>query len=337
MSAPLNDPLKNISRIDLASLPTPVYKLNNLSSELGKEIYVKRDDLTGVETSGNKVRKLEFAVADALKNNADVLITCGGIQSNHCRATAAVAARLGLKSHLLLRIDDTPPVEGNYLLDKILGADITFVSRPDYSNRRTEIMEGIAEGYKEKGLNAYIIPEGASNGIGNFGYINAVKEAVSQEKELHIDFDAYVCAVGSGGTFTGLLLGTKFYAPDKKVIGFTVCDDRSYFADIAIKTGNDTLDLIGHKDIRVKDEDINIIDGYMGIGYAVSTDDELKLIRDAARKDGVILDPVYTGKAFRGLYNEIKKGNIREDKILFFHTGGLYGLFPKQDQLAWIV
>lgn len=332
-----NASLQEIERLKLAFLPTPIYKLENLSNELGTNIYVKRDDLTGVETSGNKIRKLEYTVAKAVREGAQVLITCGGIQSNHCRATAAVAAKLGLSSHLVLRIDEEPPVEGNYLLDKIFDAEITLISRPDYSNRRAEIMEQIRKDYESNGIKAYVIPEGASEGIGNFGYINAVREVLEQEKQLNIEFDAYVCAVGSGGTYSGLLLGSKFYAPDKQVIGFNVCDDLAYFQEVCTRISNETLAILKRSQ-DITNDDINIIDGYKGVGYAISTDEELEFITRLARLDGVIFDPVYTGKAIRGLYSEIKKGNLNNLKnILFFHTGGLYGLFPKQEQLAKVL
>ncbi len=329
--------LENVIKLNLANLPTPVYRLERISEEWGVDLWIKRDDYTGAETSGNKIRKLEYTIAKALSEKAEVVITCGGIQSNHCRATAAVAAKVGIKSHLVLRIDEEPPVEGNYLLDKILGAEITFISRKDYSNRRGEIMAEIAKEYEAKGIKAYVIPEGASDGTGNFGYIEAVQEIVAQEKELGVNFDAIVCAVGSGGTYSGLFLGAKIYAPDKKVYGFNVCDDEEYFLNVCESIASDTVKALG-SDIEVKREEMNIIDGYKGLGYAISKDEELLFITELARKEGVILDPVYTGKAFYGLYHELKKGRFSEHKhILFVHTGGLFGVFPKQEQFTKVL
>lgn len=329
--------LENVIKLNLANLPTPVYRLERISEEWGVDLWIKRDDYTGAETSGNKIRKLEYTIAKALSEKAEVVITCGGIQSNHCRATAAVAAKVGIKSHLVLRIDEEPPVEGNYLLDKILGAEITFISRKDYSNRRGEIMAEIAKEYEAKGIKAYVIPEGASDGTGNFGYIEAVQEIVTQEKELGVNFDAIVCAVGSGGTYSGLFLGAKIYAPDKKVYGFNVCDDEEYFLNVCESIASDTVKALG-SDIEVKREEMNIIDGYKGLGYAISKDEELLFITELARKEGVILDPVYTGKAFYGLYHELKKGRFSEHKhILFVHTGGLFGVFPKQEQFTKVL
>lgn len=327
----------DLKKLNLANLPTPIQKLTNISKELGVDIYIKRDDLTGGETSGNKIRKLEYTVAKAIDEGAQLLITCGGIQSNHCRATAAVAAKLGLRSHLVLRIDEEPPVEGNYLLDKILGAEITFISRADYSKRRAEIMQNIKEEYEKQGIKAYVIPEGASDGIGNIGYLESVKEIKKQEEELGISFQTIVCAVGSGSTYGGLFLGTKLYDPEKTVLGFNVCDDEQYFLDVCTRICRETVELLG-KNIEIKPEDMHIVDGHKGIGYAISTDEELAFLIKLAREEGLILDPVYTGKAFYGLYQEIKEGKLKDlGNVLFIHTGGVFGLFPKQEQLAKVL
>lgn len=327
----------DLKKLNLANLPTPIQKLTNISKELGVDIYIKRDDLTGGETSGNKIRKLEYTVAKAMDEGAQLLITCGGIQSNHCRATAAVAAKLGLRSHLVLRIDEEPPVEGNYLLDKILGAEITFISRADYSKRRAEIMQNIKEEYEKQGIKAYVIPEGASDGIGNIGYLESVKEIKKQEEELGISFQTIVCAVGSGSTYGGLFLGTKLYDPEKTVLGFNVCDDEQYFLDVCTRICRETVELLG-KNIEIKPEDMHIVDGHKGIGYAISTDEELAFLIKLAREEGLILDPVYTGKAFYGLYQEIKEGKLKDlGNVLFIHTGGVFGLFPKQEQLAEVL
>lgn len=327
----------DLKKLNLANLPTPIQKLTNISKELDVDIYIKRDDLTGGETSGNKIRKLEYTVAKAIDEGAQLLITCGGIQSNHCRATAAVAAKLGLRSHLVLRIDEEPPVEGNYLLDKILGAEITFISRADYSKRRAEIMQNIKEEYEKQGIKAYVIPEGASDGIGNIGYLESVKEIKKQEEELGISFQTIVCAVGSGSTYGGLFLGTKLYDPEKTVLGFNVCDDEQYFLDVCTRICRETVELLG-KNIEIKPEDMHIVDGHKGIGYAISTDEELAFLIKLAREEGLILDPVYTGKAFYGLYQEIKEGKLKDlGNVLFIHTGGVFGLFPKQEQLAKVL
>ena len=320
-------------RLELANLPTRIEKLERLTNKLnGPNIYIKRDDQTGTEYSGNKIRKLEFSVKEALDNNCNVLITCGGIQSNHCRATACVAAKLGIKSCLILRSNDAhPTVDGNYFLDKIIGADIRLISSDDYKFRRQEIMEEIKKEYDSNGYNAYIIPEGASNGIGTYGYFNCMKEIQMQEKELGINFDTIVLAIGSGGTYAGMLSANNIYNMNKRIVGINVCDDEAHFRKRVkelIEESNKYL----KESVHIKDEEIQIIDGYVGKGYALSRKEEIDFIYDLAKLEGLILDPVYTGKCMYGLTEEIKKGTFKDSKnILFIHTGGLYGLFPSKD------
>lgn len=311
--------------IELANLPTKIEKLEKLSKLLGKNIYIKRDDQTGTEVSGNKVRKLEFVVKEALNSGCDYLITCGGIQSNHARATAAVAAKLGLGSYLVLRGSEDNELEGNLFLDKILGAKIKFITPDEYKNQRAEIMEEIKNDLAKEGHKAYIIPEGASNGIGSFGYFKAMEEILNQEKEMGINFDAIVSTVGSGGTYTGLYYANKVNNNSKTVYGINIAADSEHFKNV-------TLDLIKEisqytkVDINVEKDDIDILDGYAGLGYALSKQDEIDFIKYIAQLEGIILDPVYTGKAMYGLVEEIKKGTFNNhNNILFIHTGGLFG------------
>ena len=194
------------AKLSLANLPTRIQHLSRWSAECGKNIYVKRDDQTGSEWSGNKIRKLEFAVAEALAQGCNLLITCGGIQSNHCRATVSVATYLGMRSAGLLRISEEPPLDGNYFLDRLMGADVRFCTRDEYRDHRAEIMQEMADGYAAQGFKPYIIPEGASFGVGTLGYYFAMKEIVAQEREMGITFDTVVVATGSGGTLAGLQL-----------------------------------------------------------------------------------------------------------------------------------
>ena len=294
-----------MKRLNIANLPTKITKLERLSKELNANIYIKRDDQTGSEFSGNKVRKLEYVVADALSKGANLLITCGGIQSNHCRATVSVATAYGLKSAVLLRISETPPVTGNYFLDKLMGADVRFCTREEYSKKRGEIMEEMAENYRKEGYTPYIIPEGASDSIGTLGYYNCLNEVAQQEKEMNVKFDAVVVATGSGGTYAGLFLANEVHKYGKRNLK--------------------KLDF-SHLEFTAK---------YVGIGYALSRPEELEFIKKIARLEGLVLDPVYTGKAMYGLYNELQEGGMlrnknsrRKPNILFIHTGGLYGLFP---------
>ncbi len=317
--------MDNVKKIRLANLPTRIEKLNRLSKELGKNIYVKRDDETGTEISGNKVRKLEYSVAEALSRNCDYLITCGGIQSNHCRATAAVAAKLGMGAYLVLRGNEDTPVEGNLFLDRMLGADIKFITPDEYRYERMNIMKRIKEELYSQGHNAYIIPEGASNGVGSLGYINAMEEILEQEREMGIKFDAVVVTVGSGGTFSGLYYGNYVNNNSAAVYGFNICDTSEYFKDIVLGLLKEISDYTG-REIKVGKEDLNIIDGYQGRGYALSRVEEVEFINYLAKLEGIILDPVYTGKAMYGLVEEIKKGTFDEhENILFIHTGGLFG------------
>ena len=324
--------IKLPERIHLANLPTKIEALNRLTRELGgPQLYIKRDDQTGSEISGNKIRKLEYAIKEALDQHCDYLITCGGIQSNHARATAAAAAKLGLGSCLVLRGSEVESMEGNCFLGKLLGADMKFISPEDYKERRMEIMGGIKEELIKKGRKPYIIPEGASNGIGTFGYYTAMEEILMQEKELGIGFDAIVLAVGSGGTYGGMFLANKLMGHGADIIGINVCDDADYFKSRIFEILKESLGYI-NTPLSYSKEDILMIDGYVGKGYAQSTKEELDFISWLARLEGVILDPVYTGKGIYGLANEIKKGNMGKYKnILFIHTGGLFGTFAKKD------
>ena len=311
--------------ISLANLPTKIEKLEKLSKELGQEIYIKRDDQTGSEASGNKIRKLEYAVKEALDKGCDYLITCGGIQSNHARATAAVAAKLGIGAYLVLRGEEENELEGNYFLDKLLGAKIRFVTGEEYSNKRMDIMEEIKANLAKEGHRAYIIPEGASNGIGSLGYCNAMDEILKQEKELGIKFDAIAVAVGSGGTYAGLYYANHVNNNDSVIYGINVCNDADHFKGRVLELLKEISTYTG-KEIHVGKEDIDIIDGYVGKGYALSRQEEIDFIQKLARQEGVILDPVYTGKAMYGLVGEIRKGSFNKHKnILFIHTGGIFG------------
>lgn len=323
------------SKLKLANLPTVITKAQRVSQELGVNIFLKRDDQTGTEISGNKIRKLEYALKQAIDSGATTIITTGGIQSNHCRATTAAATILGLKVVLLLRVGEDPKIEGNYFLDKLFGAEIRFCTPDEYRDSRNEIMKSIAAEKRLLGEQCYIVPEGASFGIGSLGYFAAFEEILAQEKEFGTTFDTIVIATGSGGTYSGLYLANKYYGLNKRIIGFAVCDNAEYFVKQIDKINREALDFID-KDVVLTTGDIEINDKFTGIGYALSTKEELDFITWFARKEGVVLDPVYTGKAMYGLCNEIKEGSLRDSKnILFIHTGGLFGLFPKQEQFIF--
>lgn len=319
-----------MKKVSLANIPTKIVRLDRLSSELGADIYMKRDDQTGSELSGNKVRKLEYSIGEALDRGCDMLITCGGIQSNHCRATASAAALLGLKSVVLLRISEEPEIEGNYFIDKLMGAEVRFCNQEEYRDSRDEIMQKIADEYSAKGFKPYIIPEGASNGVGSLGYYNCMQEIVRQEQEMGLKFDTVVVATGSGGTCAGLNIANRIFDLKKRVIGMCVCDDNLYFQKRIAAMANDALDMLGHPSLHFTYDQIEMIDKYVGLGYAISRDEELEFINYVSKLEGVVFDPVYTGKAMYGLYSELKNNGAlkRGEKILFIHTGGLFGLFP---------
>ena len=325
-----------IQKISLANLPTRIDKLERLSEDWGINLFIKRDDQTGSELSGNKIRKLEYLLKHAIDNNYDTLITTGGIQSNHCRATAVAATMLGLKCELLLRSGDNPKIEGNYFIDRLLGAGINFCNADEYRDSRDEIMNKIGEMlFKERGSKCFIIPEGASNALGSLGYYEAMSEISEQEKLTGTVFDTVVVAVGSGGTYSGLCTANKELSLGKRVLGFAVASDREYFTNKIHNINVEAGEIAGLKSVFTED-DIEINDKYIGIGYALSRPEELAFIRHIASREALILDPVYTGKAMYGLYNEIKEGKVPcGSNVLFIHTGGLFGLFPKQDQFVF--
>lgn len=326
-------------RIHLAHIPTPLQRMERLSRQCGVEIFFKRDDLTGSELSGNKVRKLEFLLADAVAQGADTVLTCGGAQSNHCRATALAAVKAGLESVLLLRTADPahPPMPtGNILLDRLAGSEIVWIT-PDQYQRRDAIFAQEAERLRQQGRKTAIIPEGGSTALGAWGYVAAMAELVADLKHLdggEIKPTTVVSATGSGGTTAGLALGAGLSKAALRVAGVNVCNDRDHFVAI--------IDRICHRFTQTwpaaepaDNLPYEIVDGYVGRGYALSRPEELAAIRDLARLEGVILDPVYTGKAYFGMMAELARNRKRfGERIVFIHTGGLFGLFPIADQFA---
>jgi D-cysteine desulfhydrase len=323
-------------RIKRARLPTPVEPARRLSNKLGVELMFKRDDLTGSSLSGNKIRKLEFLFADAAAEGADTVITCGGEQSNHCRATAIAAAELGLRSYLLLRTDnpkEPPAAEANILLDRLVGADIRWVSREEYK-RRVQLFTEVQGQLLAQRRKAYVIPEGGSNAVGAWGYVGCVDELAQElgDKPLTL-----VYAAGSGGTGAGLILGIKLLKLPWRAVGINVCDDKPYFVEAI----GDIVEAAIKKwlmPIEFDRSEIEIVDGYVGVGYAKSRPEELQTIRDVARTEGLILDPVYTGKAFHGMTKELERDKAAfGSRICFIHTGGIYGLFPKAKELEAIL
>ncbi len=337
-------------KLDLALLPTPLQKLERLSAKLGgPTIWIKRDDLSGSLLSGNKVRKLEFTVAHAKAEGSEVLITCGGLQSNHCRATAVVGAQLGMPVHLVLRgtLEEAKNAEldGNLLLDHLVGAKVDYYPREDYQKNLKNILASVKEDYRLNVQKAHVIPTGASDGIGLWGYVSACKELAEDFRVNRFSPDLIVTATGSGGTQAGLTLGAKLFDFGCNVLGFAVCDDTAYFkrkvtADITefkVRYAQrfDASFTGANRDVFSEAmAGIYTNEQYIGDGYAIASDEVLRSIIMLSRLEGIVLDPVYTGKAFHGLIQEIKKGRFNHlENIVFLHTGGGFGLFPYKDRL----
>jgi len=325
-------------RVSLARLPTPLEPSPRLGAELGLELLYKRDDLTGLELSGNKARKLELLLAEAEAAGADTLVTCGGVQSNHCRATAFAAAKRGLSSVLLLRVPDPsrpPALEANALLDDLAGAELRYVSHAEYA-RRAEVMASIAVELRAAGRRPYVIPEGGSNALGSLGYVLAVAELRAQLPEAWRDVPLVIAyAAGSGGTGAGIEMGLRLAGwKGARAVGFAVCNDARYFVRaIAAICGEARRRWPAIPE--VPEAEIAVDGGFVGPGYAQATDDGLALIRRAARADGVLLDPVYTGKAMLGVAARARQpGGLPARRVVLWHTGGAFGLFPFARQLT---
>ena len=307
---------KEPDRISLAQLPTPLDDLQFDWNGRRRHVLLKRDDLTGTVISGNKIRKLEYLLSEAKSQGAERILTCGGLQSNHCRATAVAATRLGLQAIVYLRVRNpellTQPPTGNWRLCAQAGAEIRFITPEEYVNR-TEIMA------KDAGEKDWVIPEGGSNALGSWGYINAIDE---MSEQWETPPSSIVCAVGSGGTLAGLLMGVARRNQDIPVHGICVCDDRQTFQQIVSKITQNAQKRWPELS-AIEATNVSIVEGYVGRGYALSTAEESNDIAAIARKTGTFFDPVYTGKAFRALLLEPERFGPRP---LFVHTGGIFGL-----------
>ena len=314
--------ITEFSNIPFAILPTPLYKLENLSREFGKNIYIKRDDMTGVALGGNKVRKLEFLLADARDQGADVVLTAGGPQSNHAMLTAACASRIGMKAILVLK-KRGELTGGNLILDAIYGAEVRLVDTDSYDDVYAE-MHRIMDKLRQEGHTPYFIPVGGSVPLGALGYVNCAREIANQAEELGAAFDSIVSATGSGGTYAGLTYGAKLFLPGTRSIGVGVCDDP--FAEIAYDLMNGVKDLL-ESDVPVEREDIHI-HYHIGPGYALPSPEGCAAVRRLARSEGILVDPVYSGKALAGFFQLLEEGYFADDEnILFVHTGGAGALF----------
>lgn len=325
--------IESLSRFPLAQLPTPLTKLKRLSCELGgPELLVKRDDQTGLALGGNKTRKLEFLLGDALAKGADTLVTLGAVQSNHCRQTAAAAAAAGLKCELILNGKEPEVPNGNLLLNELLGATAHWIERP----QRAAKLKLLDEELRVAGRKPYLIPVGGSNGIGAVGYVVAMLELMEQLRTTHQRVDHMVFGSSSGGTQAGMVLGARIAGFTGTVTGLSIDkNDPEHFeyeTEVA-QIANECAEYIG-LDLRVTKDDIHVAYGYKGEGYGVVGDLEREAIRLMAQTEGIILDPVYAGRAFGALVDLIRRGKYRRgETVLFWHTGGAPALFAYAREL----
>lgn len=315
-------------RIELARLPTPLVPLERLSRELGGVVWVKRDDLTGLELSGNKVRKLEYVLAEALRDGCDAIVTEGTSQSNHCRATAAACARLGLHCTLLLRPEPAGLPTGNWLLDELFGAECRGFPRPYFDDNREAIVSGVLDELRRAGRRPRYIPTGASEPLGCWGYIRAAAELAEQTHRAGLGACDLVTAVSSCGTYAGLLLGKLLHRLDHwHVWGVPVSDDAATLGRQISQLCRDTIERYGLPRAW-NDSALALIDGYVGPGYAVPYGQAMAALRLLARTEGIVLDPVYTAKAFCALVDAVRGGRFGHRRpVVFIHTGGIFSDF----------
>ncbi len=314
----------NIPRLNFAHLPTPTEALPRLSEVLGgPRLLIKRDDQTGLAFGGNKTRKLEFLLAEAREEGAKTLITGGALQSNHCRQTAAAAARFGFECILVLTGDKSQKASGNLLLDQLFGAEIVYVAdRKD----RDRILQETFERAKGEGKKPYLVPYGGSNATGALGYAFAMKELIDQD----VAADWIVFATSSAGTHAGLLLGQRIFGFSGKILGISVDEPEEWLKTEVSQLASATSEKVGER-IEFTPADVLVNAAYCDAGYGVVTEREREAIRLFARHEGLLLDPVYTGRAAAGMIDLIRKGFFKKDEtVLFLHTGGLPALFADQ-------
>lgn len=325
--------ISHLPRYPLAQLPTPIQSLPALTRALGgSDLLIKRDDQTGLAFGGNKTRKLEFLVGQALAQGADTLVTAGAAQSNHCRQTAAAAAKAGLKCELLLNGKKPELPVGNLLLNELLGATAHWIERPQRPAKLRELPEQL----RAQGRKPYVIPVGGSNGVGATGYVLAMQELAEQLRASGQRVDHIVFGSSSGGTQAGMVLGARITGFTGQLHGLSIDKsepEHEAYEDEVAQIANECAAYIG-SDVRVTRKDVKVIYGYMGEGYGIVGDLEREAIRLLARHEGILLDPVYAGRAFGALMDSIRKGVFkRGETVLFWHTGGAPALFAYAREL----
>ena len=320
--------LEKFKKVNLGHFPTRIEYLRNVTKYLnGPNLYIKRDDCTGLATGGNKTRKLEFLMAEAIKNKSEIVITVGAVQSNHARQTAAACALLGIKCLIILeqRLENVPDSymnSGNVFLDKMFGAEIILCPKTEDINKYAE---KVVSDKKNAGLkNPYFIPGGGSNRVGALGYVECVREIIEQDKGK--EFTHIVHGTGSSGTQSGILAGKKCFKSNIHIVGISVKDDREIQEQKVHKLANETCNYI--KCDVVQRNEVVVFDEYVGKGYGVPTESMKEAVKLMAQKEAILLDPVYSGKGFAGLIGLTKKNYFKKtDKVLFIHTGGSSSLF----------
>ena len=321
--------LERVPRIELAIAPTPLQEAPRLAAAIGLDhLLIKRDDNTGLALGGNKARKLEYLVADAQRKGADVLVTTGAAQSNHCRMTAAAARVAGMEAHLVFRDQAVDEVQGNMVLDRLLGATWSFAGEQNPA----ECMNEVAEELRHAGKKPYVIPAGGSNGRGALGYVRCAFELVGQLEERGEEPRYVVCAGGSCGTLSGLTLGLALADSGSALAAVSISRSVPDRVAKAKQVMTESCEIMG---VELPDAKPLIWDGYVGPGYGMRTELTTRALEVAARTEGLILDPVYSAKAFGGLIGEIEAGRVkRDDLIVFIHTGGTPALFA-DPKLYW--
>ena len=331
--------IEKMEKISTGFYNTPIHRLDNLSKKYGINIYIKRDDMTGYATGGNKLRKLDYLLKDALDKECTVLLTYGGQQTNHGRLTAAVAARFGLKCGIIMDGPAPKKASGNLILDKMMGADLFFMDDTSFKNDEPEVKSAkynklvdkataeVVKMYEDQGDKVYMIPIGGSSPVGAAGYVAAAKEIKDQLEEMNLKMDYIFTGFGSVGTYGGLYLGAKYFDAGFSPIGISISHKND--AEIQekvdyIKETNEFLEL----GVEVNKDDMWIEEGFVGISYNVPDPETRKYMYMMAREEAVILDACYTGKVFRGMIEMIEEGKISKDKnIMLLHTGGIPGIF----------
>lgn len=344
--------MKKVEKVNTCFLPTPLHKLENVSKDLKDyNIYIKRDDMTGIGAGGNKLRKLDYIVHKAKAEGYTTLLTYGGVQTNHGRLTAAAAARFGMKS--IIMCYGLPPkrISGNLLLDRIIGSEVVFMDTTEirkeaenmqydeivaaYKGLKKKATDSVTKRYEEQGEKVCIVEIGGHSKEGLLGYFDCVKEIQTQLKDQQIKMDYMVVGNGSGGTYGGLLLGAKYFDVDYEIWATNISPKKEIEMDELVDFCNKTSDYYD-MGVEVKKEDLKYTNEYTGIAYNVPDKDTRETICYLAGKEGILVDPCYTGKAFRGLLGLIEEGKFKKgSNILFVHTGGVPGLWTEEHETGF--